>query len=346
MAPMEGMTGYVFRNAYQKYFGGMDKYFTPFISSVGFNHKERNDVLPEHNVGMCVIPQILTNRAEDFLQIAERLEAYGYDTVNLNLGCPSGTVVSKGRGAGFLGTPEKLEAFLDEIFGKCRLKISVKTRIGVQEPGEWGKLQEIYNRFPMEELIIHPRIQKDFYKHPVRLEVFREALAQSKIPVCYNGDIHSVKDYMEFAAEFPKVDRIMLGRGCFRNPGLADACIQMQRGGAPGCFGEVNPYISEPDKAGDEAGSHAPASDMTRDEKWFDTLQDMLAELLCEYRQEMQNDTHTLYKMKEIWTYLGQGIPDGERMLKKITKARSISEYKIAAAEALRRWREICCLYN
>lgn len=153
LAPMEGLTGFVFRNAYQKHFGNIDTYFTPFINNKKMNYKEIKDILPEHNEGMHVVPQILTNRAEDFLAIAKELGNYGYESVNLNLGCPSGTVVAKHRGAGFLAVPEELDHFLEEIFAECPLRISVKTRVGVNDAGEWEHLLSIYEKFPMEELI-------------------------------------------------------------------------------------------------------------------------------------------------------------------------------------------------
>lgn len=165
MAPMEGITGYVFRNAYQKNFGGIDRYFTPFITNKKMNYKELNDIAPEHNRGMQVIPQILTNRADDFCEIARELEQYGYGIVNLNLGCPSGTVAAKKRGAGFLTEPDALDRFLEEIFTDCPLQISIKTRIGIEEDAEWKQLLTIYNRYPLEELIVHPRVLKDFYRN-------------------------------------------------------------------------------------------------------------------------------------------------------------------------------------
>jgi len=121
LAPMEGITGYIYRNAYHKYFHNVDKYFTPFITPHTkrcLNAREKNDILPEHNEGMKVIPQVLTNQAEDFVEIARTLQEYGYDEINLNLGCPSGTVVSRKRGAGFLAYPKELELFLDENFCK------------------------------------------------------------------------------------------------------------------------------------------------------------------------------------------------------------------------------------
>ena len=163
LAPMEGLTGFVFRNAYQKHFGDIDTYFTPFINNKKMNYKEIKDILPEHNKGMHVVPQILTNRAEDFLAIAKELGNYGYESVNLNLGCPSGTVVTKHRGAGFLAVPEELDHFLEEIFADCPLRISVKTRIGINDAGEWERILSIYEKYPMEELIIIRRTWMHFY---------------------------------------------------------------------------------------------------------------------------------------------------------------------------------------
>ncbi|MBR1854263.1 MAG: tRNA-dihydrouridine synthase family protein [Lachnospiraceae bacterium] len=332
MAPMEGMTGYVFRNAYQKYYHDVDRYFTPFICSVGLSHRELQDVLPEHNQNIDVVPQILTNRAEEFLAIAKRLEQFGYGTVNLNLGCPSGTVVSKGRGAGFLGSPKELERFLEEVFAKCPLKISVKTRIGVKDSDEWGRLQSIYNQFPLEELIIHPRLQQDFYQKPMKEGIFAVALEQSRAPICYNGELHSVADFERFHQKFPGVDKVMLGRGSFKMPGLAGSCrAVVERHMGESSSGERQMSIGEQEEMGTE---------------YFTTLRAFLTELLQGYRQEMGNDKHTLYKMKEVWTYLGQSIPNGARQVKQITKAKTVSEYKIAAGEALRLWEEECCLHN
>ena len=158
LAPMEGLTGYVYRSAYHKYFPAADRYFTPFITNKKMSSRERNDILPEHNEGMTVLPQILTNQAEDFLSLTKELKEYGYDTVNLNLGCPSGTVVAKRRGSGLLAWPHTLDAFLDEIFSSCDCRISIKTRLGTTDTDEWETLLAIYDKYPLEELIIHPLI--------------------------------------------------------------------------------------------------------------------------------------------------------------------------------------------
>ena len=168
LAPLEGITGYIYRNALHDFYGtGIDKYFMPFLAphtKRSFNAKEKNDILPEHNKDLYAVPQILTNNASDFLRIEKDLRALGYEEININLGCPSGTVVSKGRGAGFLAKKDELDAFLEEIFEKTEGKISLKTRIGVEEPEEFYELLEIYNQYPLEELIIHPRVQKELYQ--------------------------------------------------------------------------------------------------------------------------------------------------------------------------------------
>ena len=153
MAPMEGITTYIYRSTFEKYYGGVHRYYTPFLASMHLSNREKNEVLPEHNAGMTLIPQILSNRADEFLEITKALHEYGYDTVNLNLGCPSGTVVAKHRGAGFLAVPEELDAFLAEIFDKCPLKISIKTRLGICEEAEWETILKIYEKQQRVSLI-------------------------------------------------------------------------------------------------------------------------------------------------------------------------------------------------
>lgn len=183
LAPLEGITGHIYRTALKECFDGFDKYFIPFISpnqKGHFSTREKKDVLPENNRGVLAVPQILTNQAEDFIETAKKLAEYGYEEVNLNLGCPSRTVVTKGRGAGFLEEPDRLDRFLDEIFKKREWKISVKTRIGMSEPEEFEDLLKIYNRYPLEELIVHPRLQKDFYKNTPNLDVFAMAAEESR----------------------------------------------------------------------------------------------------------------------------------------------------------------------
>ncbi|MBS5605931.1 MAG: tRNA-dihydrouridine synthase family protein, partial [Enterocloster asparagiformis] len=223
-APMEGLTGYVYRNAHRACFGGVDKYFTPFLSpnqNHKFTAKEEKDVLPEHNQGIPLVPQILTNRAEDFIWAAGEMKARGYREVNLNLGCPSGTVVSKYKGAGFLARQEALNRFLDQIFQEVDLGISVKTRIGIAAPEEFPELMEIFNRYPIRELTVHPRLRTDFYKNTPDWESFGYAVKESRAPLCYNGDVFTAEAFRSAAARFPSVGSVMLGRGLLANPALA-----------------------------------------------------------------------------------------------------------------------------
>ena len=223
LAPMEGITGHVYRNSYEKFFHNIDKYFTPFIvptSSKSFKTKELRDVLPENNKGMNIVPQILTNDSEGFINTAIKLQQLGYNEVNLNLGCPSGTVVSKGRGSGFLAKREELDIFLEDIYKKDDIKISIKTRIGKDSPEEFYELIKIFNKYPIEELIIHPRTRQDFYGNKPNLEVFKDAINLSTNPICYNGDIFTSDDYKNFTKSFPEVNELMLGRGVLANPGL------------------------------------------------------------------------------------------------------------------------------
>ena len=165
-APMEGVTPWHYRQTHAALFGGVDCYYTPFLNptEAGLAGKALQEVLPEHNRGVNTVPQILTNNAERFVLACQTLAELGYTEVDLNLGCPSGTVVAKGRGAGFLAPSrrEQLEAFLEEIFAKSPLRISLKTRLGMESPGEFAELLALYNRYPAAQLTIHARVREDY----------------------------------------------------------------------------------------------------------------------------------------------------------------------------------------
>ena len=165
-APLEGIGGYIYRNAQADYFEKADKYFSPFLApnqNRSISPKEYKDIAPEHNEGIILVPQVMANNAEIFLKAAQELEQLGYKEINLNLGCPSRTVVTKYRGAGFLAKPEALEQFLEEVYSKLNIRLSLKTRLGMEDAEEFEHLLEIYNKFPVTELIIHPRVQTDYY---------------------------------------------------------------------------------------------------------------------------------------------------------------------------------------
>ena len=150
LAPMEGITTYIYRNAYRKYYGNIDTYYTPFVANRKLKSRELRDVLPENNSALPLVPQILTNKTDVFLEITEQLKDMGYNEVNFNLGCPSGTVVAKHRGAGFLDDPCELEKFLDTIYDKSPISISIKTRLGIESLFEW---EEFITNFPSRSLL-------------------------------------------------------------------------------------------------------------------------------------------------------------------------------------------------
>ena len=295
-APLEGISGYIYRNAYEKFFpNNIDKYFTPFIvpnQSKSLKTKEFRDVLPENNNGLNIIPQILTNDSKGFIATCKKLKQLGYDEVNLNLGCPSGTVVSKFRGSGFLAKREELDNFLDEIFKIQDMKISIKTRLGVDSADEFYEIMKIYDKYPMEELIIHPRTRQDFYGNKPNMEMFKDALKSSKNTICYNGDIFSVKDYEKFIEECPSVDRIIIGRGSLANPGL----INEIKG-----KGVVDKNI----------------------------LKEFHDEVCMGYKEILSGDINVLFRMKELWSYMIGMFEDSEKVAKKIKKERMLSEYNV-----------------
>ena len=295
LAPLEGITGYIYRNAYEHYFHNIDKYFTPFIipkQSNKFKGKELNDILPEHNKNMNVVPQILTNDSEGFIRTARQLMELGYNEINLNLGCPSGTVVSKFRGSGFLAKKEELDKVLYEIFSEEDLNISIKTRIGKDSHLEFYELIEIYNKYPIRELTIHPRTQKDFYGGEPHLDIFKEAVSLSKNPLCYNGNIFTKKDFNNIKTMFPEVDSVMIGRGIIRNPALVYNIRE-------------NKIISK------------------------NVLKDFHDEILEGYMSIFSGDRNVLFKMKELWSYMIHIFSNNKKYLKKIKKSQSISEYKV-----------------
>lgn len=305
MAPMEGITGYIYRNTFHKYFSGIDKYFTPFIAPAKgkpLRTRERKDILPENNENIHVIPQILTNDGEAFLKIAGVLKDYGYEEVNINLGCPSGTVVAKCKGAGLLYDVDRLDQFLYQVFEADVIKVSIKTRVGKLFPEEFEDILNVYRKYPLTELIVHPRVQTDYYKGAPRMETFDEAVNQyanetnSGAILCYNGNIFSTEDFHNFHAAYPMVENVMLGRGLIGNPFLAE-----------------------------EIKGIRPTRDMARFREFHD-------ELLANYLSTDLGANNTMFKMKELWHYMGQLFDEETtgRLLKKIKKSKNMEEYKVA----------------
>lgn len=288
LAPLEGITTYVYRNAFHRYFGPMDGYFTPFIvphKDKRFNTRELKELSLEHNEGLYVVPQLLTNQAEDFLVTANEIANMGYREINLNLGCPSKTVVTKKKGSGFLAFPDELDRFLDAIFSKADFEISVKTRIGKDSADEFTELLRIYNQYPIKELTIHPRVQTDYYNNQPNLDAFEFAYHESKNPICYNGDIGSMEDVNALQERFPNLSSVMIGRGLIANPGMLNG--------------------------------------MKRESLYV--FHQMIFE---EYIRISSGDRNVLFKMKELWFYMISLFEDAEKIGKKIKKCERLKEYE------------------
>ena len=222
-APMEGLTDSIYRREHHRFFPGVDRYYMPFFSPTihrSLTARESRELPQADSTALCAVPQILTKAAEDFLWAAQVCRDLGYEEINLNTGCPSGTVVAKGKGSGMLRDVEELDRFLDGIFSASPLPISVKTRLGLDSPQEFPAILEVFNRYPIRELTIHPRVRKQFYEGDVHREWFTYAVEHSKNPLCFNGDIRTLSDTEALQAQYPSVKSVMIGRGLIADPGM------------------------------------------------------------------------------------------------------------------------------
>jgi len=292
---MEGVTGYVYRSLHHKYFPGVTKYFTPFFSPTSdgrFTSRSLRDLSPEANRGLPVVPQLLTKRSEDFLWAARALADMGYREINLNLGCPSGTVVAKGKGSGLLSDLEGLERLLDGIFADPPAAISVKTRLGRKDPAEFPRLLELFDRYPIAELTVHCRVGEDYYRRPAKPEAFTLALAKSKNPVCYNGDLLTEAQGRAFQERFPRTPAAMLGRGL-----VADPALVWRLRGRAGADWEVLRAFDE--------------------------------ELYEAYCTAFGSRKNALGRMKEVWFYHICLFEGAERYEKKLKKVSDPAEYQL-----------------
>ena len=294
-APMEGITGARYRQAHRACFGGVDRYYLPFLSPTRdhlFTARELRQVSPEVNAGLNAVPQLLTREPADFLWAARALGEMGYGEVNLNLGCPSGTVVAKGKGAGLLADPPALERLLEGIFSGDLggVRVSVKTRMGMADPEEFGPLLELLGLFPISLLIVHPRVREDYYRHPLRRAEFLALLPRLGLPWCWNGGVTDRESYDQ-AAALPGVRGVMVGQGLLADPALA----RKLRGGPP-------------------AG---------RDElRQFHDL------LYRGYLADFGSQRNTVFHMKEVWRYLSRLFDGGEKLFKQIKKAQDAPAYE------------------
>lgn len=296
LAPLEGITTYTYRNTHAEMFGGADAYFAPFINPSDqekVSRKGMRDILPEKNKVADLKVQVLTSNAESFLKFCDKIKPLGYREVNINIGCPASTVVRKGRGAGFLCNPEAMDEFFCEIFSKSDMKISVKTRTGFSSHSEMERIMQVYNKYPISLLTIHPRTREEFYSGSPDMDAFAGAYDISKNKVCYNGDVFTTADFQRITGRFEKLDSIMIGRGVIRNPAL---------------FREIR------------GGKSLTTEELVA-----------FSEKLIEcYRAVLGSDVFTLHKLKEIWVYILKNFPDEKKIAKAVKKSKTVTEFMSA----------------
>ena len=294
-APMEGLTDSIYRRLHHKHFGGVDRYYMPFLSPTmhkTLSPRESRELPLASSEDFIAVPQTLTKVSEDFLWAAQQCAIRGYDEVNLNLGCPSGTVTAKGKGSGMLKDPDNLDRFLDEIFSASPLPISVKTRIGYECPDEFVKLLEIYNRYPIKELTIHPRTRKQFYTGDLHLERFEYAVENSTTPLCFNGDITSKSCIFAISDRYTTVSAVMIGRGLIADPGML-------------------------------------TPEGTTNEK----LEKFMDDLLDAYTDAFGGVRNAMFRLKENWGLILPRFQNSEKLGKQLRKTTDIHEYRAIAAQ-------------
>ena len=314
-APMEGMTSPLLRRTHAACFGGCDKYFSPFISTneaISMNNKELEDVDHEQNRGLDLIPQIISNSAyQSALYIKLLSEKYGYEEVNINLGCPSGTVVSKGKGSGMLRDPDALDLYLgglkeelDKLSdGGVKIpKISLKTRIGFYEPGEHIRVTQILKAHPAYQVTIHPRTRKQMYGGDVNLDAFAHMYDELKsvgVRIVYNGDINRTADYVRITERFPDLDAVMIGRGLLADPSLA----RRIKGGEKATAAEYSDYMER---------------------------------ILDGYIEKIGVEKFVLAKMKDLCNFSKSFFYGNDKGFKEMCKADSVESFRVSMKQYIK----------
>lgn len=297
MAPLRGVTDAVFRNAFQNHFDGVGEAVAPFVTSLKgrrIKPSHLRDLAPERNRSLSVVPQILSNDADEFITLANTLEDMGYREINWNLGCPYPMVAKKMRGSGLLPHADVIDRLLDKILTGFHGRLSIKTRLGRFYADEMDRLIPVFNRYPLFRMIVHPRTGVQMYTGTVDLNAFAICLERISHPVVYNGDIHDLAIFSRLFDRFPEVDQWMLGRGLIADPFLPE---KIQTG----------------------------TPDIHRRKERFAAFHD---DLLSGYHALFSGPGHVLDRMKGLWGYFSGGFEDGTRLLQRIRKARSLDRYR------------------
>jgi len=302
-SPLQGFTDFRFRNAQNKYFGGIDTFYSPYIRLNGklvIKSSYERDLLPENNVGLEVIPQIITNDADEFLFVAKYVQELGYKELNWNLGCPYPMVTKCGMGSGLIKEFEKINAILDKVHTQSDIIVSMKMRLGYENTDEILQVLPVLEKYPIKNVAIHARLGQQLYKGGVHLDAFQKCVDSTKLKLYYNGDITSVAKFNEMKERFPSIDHWMIGRGLISDPFLPS----MIKSNA----------------------SEYPKNKMELFSAFHDTLYEG-------YSGSLSGATHILLKMHHLWEYFSVTFSNPHKVHKQIKKAQSIRNYEAAVKE-------------
>ena len=314
LGPFQGITDAPFRNVFKKHFGGIDKYYTPFFTGIQKDHAKNmqvEEIDPRFNDVETLTPQILSTDAEEILRFASQCKELGYKEINLNMGCPFPRVANKKRGCGLLPYPEKIDAMLGSVFERIDLKFSIKCRLGYYNPDEIIPVIEVFNRYPLSELIIHPRIGKQLYKGEADVQRFVELMPLIKAPLVYNGDIVSVESFERIREQVTPINEFMLGRGLLANPFLAE---EIKGDNAP-----RNPEGLTDRMGGNDERLHAYVIDLYEDRL-----------------RHAGGSPKVLGRMKELWSYLMYSFNEPQDIWRKIKKINALKDYEEAVETVFR----------
>lgn len=304
-SPLQGFTDFRFRNAFNKYFGGIDTFYAPYIR---FNGKLEikpaygRDLLPKNNTVKELIPQIMTNNADEFLFTAKYVQQMGYKELNWNLGCPYPMVTNRCLGSGLISDAKRIDEILNKVHGESDIIVSVKMRMGYDSPEEILEVFPILEKYPIKNIAIHARIGKQLYKGGVDLDSFQHCLDKSKHKIYYNGDITSAAKFNELKERFPTIDHWMIGRGLI-----------------------IDPFLPSMIKANT---SVYPANRLEIFSKFHDTI-------FHEYDEALSGSTQTIMKMQSFWEYFSLSFSNPHKTFKKIKKAKNIHAYEDAVRDIL-----------
>ena len=330
LGPFQGITDAPFRNVFKRHFGGVDKFYTPFFTGIHKEDHAKNlqgeEIDPSCNDVETLTPQILSTDAEEILRFAKQCQQLGYKEINLNMGCPFPRVANKKRGSGLLPYPDKVEAMLERVFEEIDVKFSVKCRLGYFDPNEIDAIIPVFNKYPLSELIIHPRIGKQLYKGEADVERFRALMPLVKAPLVYNGDIVSVESFQRISEAVRPVDQFMLGRGLLANPFLAEEikaatedplCVIARRND------EANRRFD--DESIQDRGLDCRASlAMTK----TDRLHNYVIDLYEDRLHHAGGSPKVLGRMKELWSYLMYSFEEPQVVWRKIKKLTALKDYE------------------